>query len=222
MRVCGQMQEELARERRKLTLWGAPGATLRHFAINAGASTARGAAVAAAHPATLFLALPLLALYVSLKYTGAPPLRTLLAPPGRVCAAPPPPPPPWAVHAQKATLVHRASCAGGKGGGGALSHPATSLAVYLLEPQVLGPAMPMDPYRPNQPALPKRVRPGRRCDRRSPALLHAASDATRRPFDRQHSSALSHAKTGRKTGGSRDRRSSRAAQSTSNETCGSS
>lgn len=82
VRACGQMQEDLARERRKLTLWGAPGATLRHFAINAGASAARGAAVAAAHPATLFLALPLLALYLSLKYTGAPPLCSLLTPLG--------------------------------------------------------------------------------------------------------------------------------------------
>ena len=58
-------------ERRNLTLWLAPRATLRHFAINAGRATARGTAVVARHPATLFVAIPLLALYSSLKYTGA-------------------------------------------------------------------------------------------------------------------------------------------------------
>mmetsp|Transcript_1231 Transcript_1231/g.3656 ORF Transcript_1231/g.3656 Transcript_1231/m.3656 type:complete len:454 (+) Transcript_1231:332-1693(+) len=66
-----QLQEQMAIDRRNLTLWRAPRATLRHFATNVAGTTGRATAVAARHPATLFLALPLLTLYLSLKYTGA-------------------------------------------------------------------------------------------------------------------------------------------------------
>lgn len=66
-----QLEEQLARERRNLTLWRAPGATLYHFGVYTTTNVSHFAVVAASHPATLFVALPLLVLYGSLKYAGA-------------------------------------------------------------------------------------------------------------------------------------------------------
>ena len=65
-----QLQAELALKRRNLTLWRAPRATLRHFCANAASAAVRGTAWTVHHPLTLFIALPVLLLYVAWKASG--------------------------------------------------------------------------------------------------------------------------------------------------------
>ena len=67
-----QLQARLALQRRSLTLWQSPAATLRHFAVNASNTVFRGLLWTLQHPLTLFIALPLVGLYLGLKYTGKP------------------------------------------------------------------------------------------------------------------------------------------------------
>lgn len=64
------LEELLARERRNLTLWRRPVLTLYHFGAHAATNLIHFAVVTASHPATIFVALPLLVLYASLKYAG--------------------------------------------------------------------------------------------------------------------------------------------------------
>lgn len=64
------LEERLALERRNLTLWRAPGATLYHFGAYAAINLTHIAAVVASHPATIYVVLPLLITYGSLKHTG--------------------------------------------------------------------------------------------------------------------------------------------------------
>jgi hypothetical protein len=66
-----QLQAELALKRRNLTLWRAPRATLRHFRQNTTAAGVGGAKWMAQHPLTLFIALPVLLLYIGWKVSGA-------------------------------------------------------------------------------------------------------------------------------------------------------
>lgn len=60
----------MALKRRNLTLWRAPRATLRHFRQNTTAASVSGAKWTAQHPLTLFIALPILLLYIGWKWSG--------------------------------------------------------------------------------------------------------------------------------------------------------
>jgi hypothetical protein len=66
-----QMGSHMRSSRARLTLLRAPLATLRQCGAAAGAGAWRGARWLAAHPATLFLLVPLLAVYAGLKVSGA-------------------------------------------------------------------------------------------------------------------------------------------------------
>lgn len=68
-----QLEKHMAERveaRRKLTLWHSPIATLRHFVQHAAESAWEGAAWTARHPATVFVALPLLAAYLFARANG--------------------------------------------------------------------------------------------------------------------------------------------------------
>ena len=65
-----QLQAELALQRRSLTLWQSPVATLRLFTANASTTVVRGLLWTVQHPLMLFIALPLVGAYLGLKYTG--------------------------------------------------------------------------------------------------------------------------------------------------------